>query len=96
MQRVLIVDDERKLVDGLVSYFTQAGYATLTAYDGRTALELALREHPDLIVLDLMLPELDGLEVCRRIRRHSARADYDADGAGGRTRSVDWARAGRR
>jgi len=72
MQRVLIVDDERKLVDGLVSYFTQAGYATLTAYDGRTALELALREHPDLIVLDLMLPELDGLEVCRRIRRHSA------------------------
>lgn len=72
MQRVLIVDDERKLVQGLVSYFEQAGYATLTAYDGRTALETAMREQPDLIVLDLMLPEMDGLEVCRRLRRDSA------------------------
>ncbi|NJK80753.1 MAG: response regulator transcription factor [Chloroflexaceae bacterium] len=72
MTRILIVDDERKIVQGLVAYFEQAGFETLPAYDGRTALELAQREQPDLIVLDLMLPELDGFEVCKRIRRVSA------------------------
>jgi DNA-binding response OmpR family regulator len=71
-QHVLIVDDERKLVHGLVGYFRQAGFETLTAYDGRSALELAQRDSPDLIVLDLMLPELDGMEVCRQLRRTSA------------------------
>jgi two-component system, OmpR family, alkaline phosphatase synthesis response regulator PhoP len=71
-QRILIVDDERKLVQGLVGYFRDAGFETLTAYDGRVALDIARREHPDLIVLDLMLPELDGLEVCRQLRRTSS------------------------
>lgn len=71
-QRVLIVDDERKLVHGLVAYFRQAGFETLTAYDGRAALDLARREQPDLILLDLMLPKLDGMEVCRQIRGFSA------------------------
>src|SRR5262245_27432105 len=70
-QRILIVDDERKLVQGLVGYFRDAGLETLTAYDGRTALDVARREQPDLIVLDLMLPEIDGLEVCRQLRRTS-------------------------
>ena len=70
-QRVLIVDDERKLVHGLVAYLRQAGYETLTAYDGRAALEIAKREQPDLILLDLMLPELDGSAVCRELRRAS-------------------------
>src|SRR5215813_7019355 len=70
-QRVLIVDDERKLVQGLVGYFRQAGFETLTAYDGRMALEIFQRDRPDLILLDLMLPEIDGLEVCRRVRRTS-------------------------
>jgi len=70
-QRILIVDDERKLVQGLVGYFRQAGFETLTAYDGRAALDIARREQPDLIVLDLMLPEIDGLEVCRQLRRTS-------------------------
>ncbi len=70
-QRILIVDDERKLVQGLVGYFRQAGFETLAAYDGRTALAIARRDQPDLIVLDLMLPELDGLEVCRQIRQFS-------------------------
>jgi DNA-binding response OmpR family regulator len=71
-QRILIVDDERKLVQGLVGYFRQAGFETLTAYDGRAALDSARRDQPDLIVLDLMLPELDGTEVCRQLRRDSA------------------------
>src|SRR6476646_8162757 len=70
-QRILIVDDERKLVQGLVGYFRQAGFDTLTAYDGRAALDIARRDQPDLIVLDLMLPQVDGLEVCRQIRRTS-------------------------
>src|SRR5262245_9001460 len=70
-QRILIVDDERKLVQGLVGYFRQAGFETLTAYNGRAALEIARRDQPDLIVLDLMLPEVDGMEVCRQIRRSS-------------------------
>jgi DNA-binding response OmpR family regulator len=70
-QRILIVDDERKLVHGLVGYFRDAGFETLTAYNGRAALDVAQREQPDLIVLDLMLPEIDGLEVCRQLRRTS-------------------------
>ncbi|NJN18722.1 MAG: response regulator transcription factor [Oscillochloris sp.] len=71
-QRVLIVDDVREIVHGLAAYFQQAGFATIAAYDGRAALELFARESPDLIVLDLMMPELDGIEVCRHIRRTSA------------------------
>jgi two-component system alkaline phosphatase synthesis response regulator PhoP len=71
-QRILIVDDERKLVHGLVAYFRQAGFEPLTAYDGRMALEIARRDQPDLILLDVMLPELDGIEVCRQLRRSSA------------------------
>lgn len=70
--RILLVDDERKIVQGLSAYFRQEGYETLAAYDGQTALDLARREQPDLIVLDLMLPGIDGLEVCRRLRRESA------------------------
>lgn len=71
-QRVLIVDDERKLVQGLAAYFRQAGFDVLTAYDGRAALESFGRDHPDLVILDLMLPEMDGLDVCRAIRQRSA------------------------
>ncbi len=71
-QRVLIVDDEPKLVQGLAAYFQQAGFDTLSAYDGKTALAMARREQPDLILLDLMMPEIDGLEVCREVRRDSA------------------------
>jgi two-component system alkaline phosphatase synthesis response regulator PhoP len=71
-QRVLIVDDVREIVHGLVGYFRQAGFDTLTAYDGRSALEIARREQPDLIILDIMMPELDGIEVCRQLRRDSS------------------------
>lgn len=67
-RRVLVVDDEKDLVD-LISYnLTRAGYDVLTAYEGKDALELAQRETPDLIVLDLMLPGLDGTEVARRLK----------------------------
>jgi two-component system alkaline phosphatase synthesis response regulator PhoP len=71
-QRILIVDDTREIVQGLVAYFQQAGFETLSAYDGRSALEIARRDKPDLLILDWMMPEIDGLEVCRQLRRDTA------------------------
>jgi CheY-like chemotaxis protein len=70
-KRVLVVDDEKDLVD-LIGYNLQRnGYDAVSAYDGNTAIELATREPPDLIVLDLMLPGLDGTEVARRLKSDS-------------------------
>jgi two-component system, OmpR family, phosphate regulon response regulator PhoB len=69
MERVLIVDDDPDILR-LVSYnLTHAGYEVQTASTGRKALELVQKQPPDLIVLDLMLPELDGTEVCRTLRQ---------------------------
>jgi DNA-binding response OmpR family regulator len=71
-QRILVVDDEPHIVE-LVRYnLQQDGYEVLTAGDGETALSKSASERPDLIILDLMLPGVDGLEVCRRLRRESA------------------------
>ena len=69
--KVLIVDDERRIVDGVRKYFEQAGFDVLAAYDGLEGLSLARTEEPDLVVLDLMLPGMDGLDVCRELRRDS-------------------------
>jgi DNA-binding response OmpR family regulator len=69
--KVLIVDDEPRIADGVRKYFEQAGFGVLTAYDGPTGLSLARAEKPDLVVLDLMLPGMDGLDVCRELRRES-------------------------
>jgi DNA-binding response OmpR family regulator len=70
--KLLIVDDAPDITQLLVVYFHQAGFNTLAAYDGRTALDLARRTSPDLIILDLGLPDMDGLDVCREIRRTSS------------------------
>ena len=67
-QRVLVVDDDRTVSDVVCRYLEHAGYQVSHAGDGVSALNAAVRETPDLVVLDLMLPELDGLEVCRRLR----------------------------
>jgi DNA-binding response OmpR family regulator len=67
--RVLIVDDEPPIVDVLAYNLQRANYQVLIARDGEEALDKARREQPDLIILDLMLPRLDGLEVCRALRR---------------------------
>src|SRR5262245_21842967 len=64
---VLIVDDEPTIVEVVSRYMERAGYETLTASDGSEALSLAGQHDPDLVVLDVMLPELDGLEVMRRL-----------------------------
>jgi two-component system response regulator VicR len=67
--RILVVDDEPPIVDLLAYNLKRAGYAVLVAHDGEEALAVAHREQPDLVILDLMLPRLDGLEVCRTLRR---------------------------
>lgn len=66
---MLLVEDDRTLVDVLKYNLAKEGYSVATACDGEQALELAGREKPDLIVLDIMLPKVDGLEVCRILRR---------------------------
>ena len=71
MRRVLIVDDDPKVCETLDRYLAHAGYATASALDGAKALELVQTFAPDLIVLDLMLPRIGGLEVCRMLRETS-------------------------
>lgn len=70
-KRILVVDDEPKIVELLRVYLEREGHAVFVAHDGRMALDLARQHRPDLIVLDLMLPVIDGLEVCRQLRRES-------------------------
>ncbi len=65
---ILIVDDEKPIVDILVYNLQKEGYNTLEANDGVTAVEIALDKKPDLILLDIMLPKMDGLTVCKKIR----------------------------
>jgi len=69
MPTVLVVDDERNIVELARLYLSKDGFRVLTAADGQRALELVQQERPDLVVLDLMLPQVDGWEVCRRLRQ---------------------------
>jgi len=70
-KRVLAVDDDGKTVELVKLYLNRDGHKVLVAYDGVEALRLAREGHPDLIVLDLMLPGIDGLEICRILRNES-------------------------
>jgi two-component system alkaline phosphatase synthesis response regulator PhoP len=70
-EMILVVDDEPKIVKQAKDYLEKGGFRVTTAGDGRTALAVARHERPDLIVLDLNLPEMDGLDVCRALRRES-------------------------
>ncbi len=65
---ILVVDDEESIMELLVYNLEKEGYNTLRAYDGITAVEMALKERPDLILLDVMIPKLDGISVCKKIR----------------------------
>ena len=71
MSRILVVEDERKIARFLELELRHEGYEVETAGDGRTGLDRALESNPDLLILDLMLPELSGIEVCRRLRHES-------------------------
>jgi two-component system alkaline phosphatase synthesis response regulator PhoP len=68
---ILVVDDEAKIVKQARDYLEKGGFRVASAADGKTALAVARHERPDLIVLDLNLPEMDGLDVCRALRRES-------------------------
>jgi DNA-binding response OmpR family regulator len=68
---ILVVDDDRKMVDLIRLYLEKDEYQVMVAYDGKQALEIARRFHPALVILDLMLPKVDGLEVCRLLRAES-------------------------
>ncbi|HEY8500553.1 MAG TPA: response regulator YycF [Clostridia bacterium] len=68
-RKILIVDDEKNIVDILKFNLNKEGFETIEAYDGKQALEMVERENPDLILLDIMLPEYDGFTVCKKIRQ---------------------------
>ncbi len=70
-KKILIVDDESAILQTLRFNLERNGYAVATAGDGRTAIALAVSERPDLIIMDIMLPLLDGIEACKEIRKHS-------------------------
>ena len=70
VKKVLVVDDEQAIIDVLVYNLKKEGYETLEATDGITAVNMALEEKPDLMLLDIMLPKLDGLSVCKRVKNY--------------------------
>jgi two-component system alkaline phosphatase synthesis response regulator PhoP len=75
-ETILVVEDEPHIVEVVRDYLKQSGYRVLTARDGQTALSVARHDHPDLVILDLMLPGgMDGLEVCRQLRRDPVLGD---------------------
>lgn len=67
--KILVVDDEESIVTLLEFNLEQAGFTVISSFDGKNALKQVIQEKPDLIILDLMLPELDGLEVCKQLRQ---------------------------
>jgi len=73
-QRILVVDDDKEIVRILRAYLEKVGYAVLIAYDGETALHVIRSDRPDLVVLDLMLPDRDGWEITRIVRADAALA----------------------
>ncbi|WP_217608750.1 response regulator, partial [Bacillus sp. GbtcB15] len=68
-KRILVVDDEQSISTLLKYNLEQAGYHVLTAMDGEEGLHICIKEQPDLLVLDLMLPKMDGIEVCKQLRQ---------------------------
>jgi two-component system alkaline phosphatase synthesis response regulator PhoP len=70
-EKILIVEDEKDIVKMLEYNLQKEGFRTLSARDGEDALDMAMREHPDLVLLDLMLPGMDGLEVCKELKKEA-------------------------
>lgn len=70
--KILVVDDDRRVLDLMSLYLNRDGYETITATDGETGLTEFRRQHPDLVILDIMMPGMDGWDVCRQIRQESS------------------------
>ena len=86
---IMVVDDEKRLVSLVESYLTQEGYRVVTAHNGLDALSVARREKPDLIVLDVMMPEMDGYEFMRKHRADNNTPNYFTHRSCGRRRKSD-------
>ena len=71
-QRILIADDDVNIAELISLYLTKEGYETKRAFDGREALRMVPIFDPDLIILDIMMPEMDGYEVCREVRKNNS------------------------
>lgn len=89
MSKILVVDDEKNIVELVRFNLEREGYRVLTALDGAVAIELARREKPDLIVLDVMLPGMNGLEVCRELNRDPSTSDIPIIMLSARTEELD-------
>lgn len=72
LKKILVVDDEFNIVDVIKSYLEKSGYIVLVAYNGAKAIEIYEKENPALIVLDIMLPDITGQDVCKKIRKRSS------------------------
>ena len=70
--KLLIIEDDEKILEAITEYFSRTGYTVQTAEDGLSGVQAALNDRPDAIVLDLMLPKMDGLAVCRELREKAA------------------------
>lgn len=68
-KKILVVDDEKKIVEILKAYLEKEGFLVIVAYDGKVALDMVKKELPDLVILDIMLPEISGWDVCRELRK---------------------------
>ncbi|HIC88811.1 MAG TPA: response regulator, partial [Anaerolineae bacterium] len=88
-ETILVVDDDPSLLQMLSFALHPHGYRVITASSGKEALQLARAEHPDLIILDVMMPEMDGLEVCRRLRRNPETSTTPILMLSARTQMVD-------
>lgn len=87
--RILVVDDDRSIIKVLRGYLEQAGYQVLTAEDGETALHVLRREQPDLVILDLMMPEVDGFAVLDALRGNPETANIPVIVATAKELTVD-------
>jgi DNA-binding response OmpR family regulator len=87
--KVLIVDDDREMVELIQLFLDNAGYQTITAVSGEAALDMASRELPDLILLDIMMPRIDGWEVFRSIRNDPQTKDIPVAFITARTQNID-------
>lgn len=74
-KKILIIEDEKDIAELIKHYLEKDNFETLSAFDGEKGLELIKRQNPDVVILDLMLPKIDGIEVCKRIRSDSKVSD---------------------
>jgi DNA-binding response OmpR family regulator len=88
-EKVLIVDDDREMVELIDLFLSNAGFITLAAFSGEEALEKTFKEKPDLILLDIMMPKIDGWEVLRRIKNDPGAQDTPVAFITARTQNID-------